>query len=134
MKKKTVLVVEDSRVQAAFLEKLLEAQGVEVLKACNGRIGLDVAQQHLPDIIILDYDMPELNGLETFQLLQEDTQTADIPVIMMTAFADQVPLAVKGLDLGLIDFMHKDAFSDVVLLETLRQLHILEPKPVTKEL
>ena len=122
---KTVLIVEDSPAQALALGQLLEQEGLQVVWAPDGRIGLTMAQQHQPDVIVLDIEMPTMNGFEACKCLKEDAQTADIPIVMLTTL-DNAAAAMKGIDLGAIDFIPKDAFSNTVLLETLRQLHILE--------
>ena len=121
---KTVLIVEDSPAQALALEHLLKEEGLQVLRASNGRSGVAMAQQHAPDVIVLDIEMPEMNGFEACKCLKEDPQTADIPIVMLTVRNETV-MAMQGIDMGAIDFIPKDAFSGPVLLETLRQLHIL---------
>ena len=122
--RKRVLVVEDSLAQAHVLRRALEREGVLVFHASNGRIGVTMAQRLVPDAIVLDIEMPEMNGLEACQQLKADARTADIPVVMLTV-RDEVAMAAQGLDLGAIDYIPKDAFSEAVLLETLRQLHVL---------
>ncbi len=122
--RKKVLIVEDSPVQALALEHLLAQQGLEVLCAPDGRSGLTMAQQYAPDLIVLDIEMPEMNGFEVCRCLRENAQTAEIPIVMLTAHSE-VSMVMRGIDLGAIDFIPKDAFCEAVLLETLRQLHIL---------
>jgi CheY-like chemotaxis protein len=122
---KTVLVVEDSPAQALALRQALEREGLQVLWAPNGRVGVDLAQKHLPDAILLDIEMPEMDGFEACRQLKEDAWTAKIPVIMLTVHT--LPAVVAGLlGQGAIDFIPKDVFSEATLLETLRQLHILD--------
>lgn len=121
---KTVLVAEDSPTQALHLQKLLETEGLNVILACNGREGLRIAQEVHPDIIVLDLEMPEMNGLEMCQQLKEDRATADIPVIMFTHH-DEREAVVMGLQSGAIEYIPKDVFADAVLLETLRQMEVL---------
>jgi CheY-like chemotaxis protein len=121
---KTVLIVEDSPAQALALEHLLKEEGLQVLWASNGRSGVTMAQQHAPDVIVLDIEMPEMNGFEACRCLKENPQTTDIPIVMLTV-RDETAMAMRGIDVGATDFIPKDAFSGPVLLETLRQLHIL---------
>lgn len=121
---KTVLIVEDSPAQALALEHLLKREGLRVLWAPDGQAGVALAQQHMPDVIVLDVEMPKMGGLEACMYLKEDTRTAQIPIVMLTVRDDAVT-ALQGIDLGAVDFIPKDAFSGPVLLETLRQLHIL---------
>jgi twitching motility two-component system response regulator PilH len=124
-KHKTALIVEDSPAQALTLRRLLEEEGLEVLWASNGQIGLSMAKDNLPDVVVLDIEMPEMNGFEALHHLKEDPQTAQIPVILLTVHTEPISL-IQGVDLGAIDFIPKDAFSGSVLLGTLRQLGILE--------
>jgi CheY-like chemotaxis protein len=121
---KTILVVEDSPVQALALSKLLERQGLLVTCAPNGVAGLKLAHDQHPDAIILDIQMPEMDGLEVCHYLHRDPQTVNIPIVLLTA-QESPDVLRDGLEDGAVDFIPKDAFSDVVLLETLRQLEIL---------
>ena len=123
--RKLVLVVEDSPVQAMALQQLLEPKGLQVLRALDGRVGIAMAERHLPDVIILDIQMPEMDGMEVCRRLKQNPQTRHIPVVMLTAHSELATL-LQGLSLGAVDFIPKDAFSDTVLLETLRQLHMLD--------
>ena len=124
MNPKTVLIVEDTQAQALVLEYFLKEEGLQVLWAADGRTGVLMAQQHAPDVIVLDVNMPEMDGFEACRRLKEDAHTADIPIVMLTVH-DDAATALQGIDLGAIDFIPKDALSGPVLLETLRQLHIL---------
>ncbi len=121
-----VLVVEDSAAQASALRGLLEGEGLRVLLAPNGRIGVELARQHMPDIIVLDVEMPEMDGFEACRRLKENPATADIPVVILTIHGDRAGAVLQGIDLGAVDFIPKDSFSHAVILETLRQLHILD--------
>ena len=123
--RKLILVVEDSPVQAMALTRLLEQYGLDVLCAADGQAGVAMARQYLPDLIILDFQMPEMNGLEACQHIKADPQTANLPVILLTAHGS-LDIMKTGLDQGVVDFIPKDAFSDVVLIETLRQLCLVE--------
>ncbi|MDY7079373.1 MAG: response regulator [Chloroflexota bacterium] len=122
--RKTVLIVEDSPAQALALKHLLKEEGLEVLWAADGQVGVTLAQKSMPDVIVLDVEMPKMGGFEACRRLKEDTRTSDIPIVMLTV-RDDAATAIHGIDLGAIDFIPKDAFSGPVLLETLRQLHIL---------
>ncbi len=121
---KTVLIVEDSPAQALALEHLLKEEGLQVLWAPDGQAGVTLAQQHLPDAVVLDVEMPKMGGFEAYRCLKENPRTADIPIVMLTV-RDDASTALRGIDLGALDFIPKDAFSGPVLVETLRQLHIL---------
>ena len=121
---KTVLLVEDSPTQALHFQTLLEEKGVNVLWASNGESGVEMAQEQSPDLVVLDIQLPNMNGFEVCQRLKEMEQTADIPVIMLTRF-DEAESVVQGLQAGAIDYIPKDAFAGAVLLETLRQMGLI---------
>ena len=118
---KTILVVEDSTTQALHLQALLEQEGLKVELARDGRAGLQMAQKLQPDLIVLDVQMPEMNGFQVCQRLKESQDTVDIPVIMFTRH-DEHEAVMLGLQTGVADYIPKDAFADAVLLETLRQM------------
>jgi CheY-like chemotaxis protein len=122
---KTVLIVEDSPVQSAALALLLEREGLQVLCAFSGELGVSMAHQYAPDVIVLDIEMSEMSGFEACQRLKKNARTAGIPVVMLTVHNEFTTLA-RGLDLGAVDFIPKDDFSYEMLLEALRQLHVLE--------
>ncbi len=124
--RKTVLVVEDSPVQALALVQLLESRDLNVICASNGRAGVLMARECLPQAIILDVQMPEMDGLEALQLLKSTASTAHIPVVLFTARM-QADVLLTGIQTGAVDFVPKDAFSEVVLLRTLQQLAIIPP-------
>lgn len=123
-RRKTILVVEDSAVQALALLNLLEQEGLNVLCAQNGQTGLSLAEEHAPDAIILDIAMPEMDGIEACRRLKANPRTARIPVVVLTGHAEP-SLLLEGLDVGALDFIPKDVFSNQVLLETLRALGVL---------
>ena len=123
---KTVLVVEDSMVQAVSLGQLLLKHGLSVLHAPDGRSGVFVAQRYLPDAIILDLEMPRMNGLQACMRLKADPKTAHIPIIVLTQYGDEAELISQALDYGAVDYIPKDSFANAVLVETLRQLDILQ--------
>ena len=121
---KTVLIVEDSPAQALALEHLLKEEGLQVLWAPDGEAGVAMAKRHLPDVIVLDVEMPKMGGFEACRCLKEDPRMVDVPIVMLTV-RDDATTALRGMDMGAVDFIPKDAFSGPVLVETLRQLHIL---------
>jgi len=123
--KKTILIIEDSPTQALSLQLLLENEGLHVLHAPNGTTGIQIAQERLPDAIVLDVELPGISGFEVAVKLSHHPLTEHIPIIMLTKYDDSNSLR-KSMILGAIDFIPKDVFADAVLLETLRHLQILE--------
>ena len=83
---KRVLVVDDEPRMIGFIRMNLELEGHQVIEAHNGLEALDAVRTQLPDIVILDVMMPELDGFETLRMLRE---FSDIPVIMLTAKGDE---------------------------------------------
>jgi PleD family two-component response regulator len=121
-----VLVVEDSHTQALHLQALLERAGLSVSLAFDGKSGVEMASQVRPTVAVLDVQMPEMNGFEVCKQLKEMPDTADIPIIMLTC-RDENDAVLEGLQVGAIDYIPKDAFSDMVLIETLRQMGFIAP-------
>jgi CheY-like chemotaxis protein len=122
---KTVLIIEDSPAQALMVKYRLEQEGLQVLWAHDGQAGVDMAVRCLPDLIVLDVEMPGMDGFETCRQIKADARTRAIPIVMLTVHAE--PEVVRELlSRGAVDFIPKDDFSISVLLETLRQLHILK--------
>lgn len=125
-RRKRILIVEDSPVQALVLKQTLVEHRLDVQWAPDGRIGVALAKYQQPDLIIMDIQMPELNGLEACCRLKEAEETRDIPIVLLTGHIEADYVAA-GLEAGAVDFIPKDAFSTQVLLETLYQLNILGP-------
>ncbi len=98
-----ILIVEDERKIARFLELELKHEGYEVETAGDGRTGLDMALTHAPDLLVLDLMLPELSGIEVCRRLRHES---DVPIIMLTA-KDDVSDKVMGLDMGADDYMTK---------------------------
>lgn len=119
-----VLLVEDSRTQALRFQLQLQRCGVRVGVACDGYEGLEQVRTCIPDAIILDVDLPGMDGYALCQHLKQDRVTASVPVIMLT-HRDDVRSAQIGLDAGADDYIPKDAFAEHNLIESLRALGVL---------
>lgn len=98
-----ILIVEDEEKLSRFIELELRHEGYEVIKANNGRTGLEIAEKGEVDLILLDIMLPEINGLEVLRRIR---RTSDIPIIMLTA-RDAVMDKVSGLDAGADDYITK---------------------------
>jgi len=85
--RKTVLIVEDNELNMKLFNDLLEAQGYRVLQTRDGLSALDVAKANMPDLILMDIQLPEVSGIEVTKWLKEDDKLRHIPVIAVTAFA-----------------------------------------------
>jgi two-component system cell cycle response regulator DivK len=84
---KRILVVEDNELNMKLLNDVLEAHGYEVMSTGRGVEALDWARLHLPDLILMDLQLPDLSGLDATRQLKADPGTQAIPIIAVTAFA-----------------------------------------------
>jgi two-component system cell cycle response regulator DivK len=96
-----ILIVEDNPTNMKLAQLLLETCGHEVLQAVNAVDGLDIARNQLPEIILMDIQLPGMDGLTAARLLKEDSKTSDIKIIALTAFAmkgDEEKMRNAGCD------------------------------------
>ncbi|RMG86161.1 MAG: DNA-binding response regulator [Chloroflexi bacterium] len=100
---KTILVVDDEPRMIGFIRMNLELEGYQVIEAHNGLEALEAIRTKLPDLVLLDVMMPELDGFETLRMLRE---FSDVPVIMLTAKGEEND-KVYGLELGADDYVTK---------------------------
>ena len=124
----TALVVDDNRSVVRVVTALLESHGFYVHTAFDGAQGLEKARQEHPDVIVLDVLMPELDGYQVARLLQEEPETAGIPILMLTVtgrvddpaldeeeIAARIQERMKGFDAGALDFVSKPIKARVLL-------------------
>ena len=110
----TVLVVDDEPDLVELIAYNLEQQGHTVLTANNGADAISQAKSRQPDLVVLDVMMPELNGVEVARRLRAQTETASVPIIMLTAKTEEAH-EIEGLGAGADDYITKP-FSMQVLL------------------
>ena len=123
-----ILVIEDETTVRENILELLDAEGFDAIAAENGRIGLAMAQQHLPDLILCDIRMPELDGYDVLTALRSESKTAEIPFIFLSAKAAKTDLTV-GMDLGASAYIIKP-FTLMELLDTMEQVLLSSSLPV----
>ena len=104
--KHTLLIVEDDLDTSEMLRVYFEAQGYQVVTAAGGREALGKCRAELPDLILLDVRLPDIDGFEVGQSLQEDVRTSRLPVIFVTERRDRDD-RIAGLKLGAIDYITK---------------------------
>ena len=114
---KTVLIIEDHDEIRSNLIEILEMALYTVIEADNGKTGVEMALKHIPDIILCDIMMPELDGYGVLYMLNKHIETAGIPFIFLTAKAEHTDLR-KGMELGADDYLVKP-FDDMELLNAI---------------
>lgn len=120
MTKPRILIVEDERALTDVLTYNLTREGYEVSVAHDGQDGLRKAQSLLPDLIVLDLMLPVMNGLEVCRLLRASEKTRHVPVLMLTAKAEETDQVV-GFSMGADDYVTKP-FSVKVLVQRVKAL------------
>lgn len=113
-----VLVADDINDSRQLLMDIVTSMGVACVQASNGPEALALAREHLPDLMLLDVNMPGMTGFQVMEALKADPETAQIPVLMLTALAD-IDSRVKGLSLGADDYLTKP-YSPRELMERVR--------------
>lgn len=104
----SVLVIDDDPSARELSARVLRKQGYAVYLAANGSIGIELAQQHQPDVIVLDVIMPGMDGWQVLKALRDDPSTAAIPVVMQSMLSERE----LGLSLGAGDFLTKPVDRD----------------------
>ena len=118
MNKRTILIIEDNLEIREGTAEILELTGsYNVLTAENGRIGVDLALKHVPDLILCDIMMPELDGYGVLYMLSKQESTMHIPFIFLTAKSERVDMR-KAMEMGADDYLVKP-FDDIELLNSI---------------
>ncbi len=103
---RTILVVDDSAPTCLYLKRLLEKKGYEVLTAGDGATGARMAMESLPDLILLDKEMPGMHGFDVSRILRRNQDTSGIPILMISS-EDSTAEKIRGLEMGADDFITK---------------------------
>lgn len=128
-----VLIVEDEGAQREVLKYNLEAEGFDVVMAENGDEALLLVQEEQPDLIVLDWMLPNVSGIEICRRVKADPATRPIPIVMLSARGDEVD-RVRGLETGADDYVVKP-YSVVELMARLRtQLRRTRPATMGERL
>jgi adenylate cyclase len=110
-----ILIVDDEEQNRTLLRDPLEAHGHKVAEAASGQEALELIAEKAPDVVLLDLMMPGMNGFEVCRVLKEDTKTAPIPILMITALTDRKE-RLMGIQAGANDFLNKPIdITDVIL-------------------
>lgn len=115
-----ILICDDDPVILRLLQVNLELEGFEVLTANNGQRAIEVAREQHPDLVILDIMMPRLDGYQTCEILKKEEETKDIPVVFLSAKAQQADID-KGMQYGVAEYLTKP-FDPADLVEVVERI------------
>ncbi len=115
-----ILIVDDSPSQLAAMKKIVDKLGHEVISAEDGALGVEVAKREMPDLILMDVVMPNLNGFQATRSISKDAATAHIPIVLVTT-KDQVTDKVWGLRQGAKAYLTKPV-NEAQLVELVNEL------------
>lgn len=118
---KTILFIEDESALQKTIGEVLEKEGYKVLSALDGEIGLRLAGEKKPDLILLDLILPKRHGLEVLTELKKDEKTEDIPVIVLTNLEGMEELE-KALELGAKAYLVKANYSLEEVVEKVKKI------------
>ncbi len=126
--KPVILLVDDEDTIRLFLEKTIREEGYEALTAATGEEALELAMNELPDLMLLDLKLPDINGIEVLKRIKEEIP--EVCVIMLTAFGD-IETAVSAMKKGAFDFVSKPVNLEQLLMTVQKGL---ESQKLTREL
>lgn len=115
-----ILIVDDSPSQVEALRRILQKMGHEVITAEDGQQGIEVAKRELPDLILMDVVMPNLNGFQATRQISKDPKTSHIPVVLVTT-KDQETDKVWGMRQGAKAYVTKPVI-EANLIQTISEL------------
>lgn len=117
MEKHSILIIEDNEDIRESTAEILELASYTVFQAPNGKIGVELALKHIPDLILCDIMMPELDGFGVLHLLAKNPETSVIPFIFLTAKTERIDMR-KGMEMGADDYLTKP-FDEVELFNAI---------------
>lgn len=118
---KKIVHIEDEPDMIDLVKLILERKGYLVIGAAGGQEGLDIVREHLPDLVLLDLMMPDIEGWDVYQQMRAHEETKDIPVIVVTAKAQNID-KVLGLHIAKVDDYISKPFSPQELVEAVEKV------------
>ncbi len=116
-----ILIVEDDRYISKMYQLKLSLEGYEVEVAENGKDGVDKVKEFMPNIILLDILMPELDGFEVLKIIKGDDATKDIPVLIMSNLGQEDHVE-KGMKLGAVGYIVKSQYTPSKVVEKIKSI------------
>jgi DNA-binding response OmpR family regulator len=115
-----ILIIEDDRYISKMYQLKLSLEGYDVQVAENGKQGVDKVKEMMPDIILLDILMPELDGFEVLKIVKGDDATKDIPVLIMSNLGQEDHIE-KGMQMGAIGYIVKSQFTPSKVVDKIKE-------------
>lgn len=109
-----ILVIDDSNTNLVLLESLLQKNGYNVSSALSAMEGIENLKQNKPDLIFLDFLMPEIDGLQFLDILHKNKEWKNIPVVILSAISD-LDIIKKSKDMGVVDYITKPISIDKIV-------------------
>ena len=125
-KRYRILAVDDEYINTQVIKSLLREE-YDVLTALNGQEAIDQVKRYMPDLILLDVMMPDMSGFEVCKIIKDDAQSADIPIIFLTAL-DTHDGQLEGLELGAIDYLTKPIKFQLLKLRVRNHIAMIEQR------
>jgi DNA-binding response OmpR family regulator len=119
--KRRVVYIEDEQEMIDLVRLILNRRGFEIIGANGGRDGLDIVRHVLPDLVLLDLMMPDMDGWDVYQQMKADEATQNIPVIVVTAKAQSID-KVLGLHIAKVDDYISKPFSPQELVDSVEKV------------
>ena len=124
-----ILVVDDVMTNTLLLQVLLEKEGFNVITANSGAMAIDIITKEKPDLILLDVNMPKMDGFEVVKEIKKYSLYREIPVILLTAMSDTESI-VKGFKMGVNDYITKPFNKEELMARIIHQLSLLTAKRI----
>jgi CheY-like chemotaxis protein len=119
--KKTILLVDDSSMICHVVGNILKESGYEVLIARNGREGYDLAKKAVPRLIIMDLEMPVMDGIQATALIKSEPKTTNIPILIFTSLGGENDIK-RAIEAGCQGFLNKPINKNIIQTEVQRLL------------
>ena len=115
-----VLIIDDDENLSAVFETALQKSGFQTVFALNGKGGIDKARSEKPDLVLLDQVLPDISGNEVLKTLKMDSQTKDIPIVILSNFS-QEELVKEAINNGAVDYVFKYQVEPTDLVNKVKQ-------------
>lgn len=118
-KSQSILIVDDNISILSFLSASLRDHGYDIITAANGSLAVEAARDNMPDLILLDINMPEMDGYEACKIIKSDKHTKEIPIIFISTQGEKFN-KLKAFEVGAIDYITKP----ILIEETLARVSV----------